>query len=132
MKQLITLLALVLAFAANTQAQNNELKLSQAMTISPSTLVTVPAGKLWKVTNYLQEGIITTRYSSTSCTAGRARPLKINGQNMYFVDNATNGSSYLYYTVQNNLPLWLAEGTTLQTVCPNDIVTILEFNVVPE
>lgn len=94
---------------------------------------TVPSGKVWKVNSFLQT---VTTYSgnnnSTSCSSTSWHsPFIMNGDRYYAFSGLTTGSGTLFMGVGNHFPFWAPAGTTFQTVCSGDVLSIIEFNIVP-
>jgi hypothetical protein len=110
------------------------LQLNQVVLVS-NTLQTVPAGKVWKVESYMQAGIAAPDMIEigTSCAySDRHHPMIVNGQTYYLINGSPgHGSSGTFLAVGNLLPLWLPAGATLRTACSKDVLSVIEFNLVP-
>jgi hypothetical protein len=69
----------------------------------------------------------------TSCAySDRHHPMIVNGQTYYLINGSPgHGSSGTFLAVGNLLPLWLPAGATLKTACSKDVLSVIEFNLVP-
>lgn len=127
MKLILTSIITVFCFCAHAQTglQFSQVKLQQVSlgtaTASTASIGTVPAGKVWKLENYLS--------FSSACNTY----LRINGID-YSFPNAGTSTSLL----SNNTPLWFPAGTVLElyrvSSCSSAFIcafSLLEFNVVP-
>jgi hypothetical protein len=94
-----------------------------------SAIETVPAGKVWKVTNYLP----TPNGNYQFAQIGLAEYLiNINGVAMNLGRRAYYNSSYgLMDEVRHSGDIWLAAGTTLSVVQNIAHLSVIEFNIVP-
>ena len=173
MKILLTLLCFVIS-VITIHAQNT-LTYSQALIVSDTEL-TVPAGKVWKVTSiYGHEFTLNQCVSNEAIfdwlgikcnptyTSGTrsvrisyfATIFKVNGKEIVneisglpaqlspfnSTHNCTGStwSSNVAYGVAcanrtanpNLLPMWLPEGTTLETNGPNTFLSVIEFDIEP-
>jgi len=109
------------------------LQFSRVLTVDTS-IETVPANHVWKVTSYWQsETSNTNSFNGTTCSStSRHSPLRVNGNSYYVISSVATGSSgVIVQAVGNTFPLWLPTGTTLQTVCPGDFLSVVEFSIVP-
>jgi hypothetical protein len=110
------------------------LQLNQVVLVS-NTIQTVPAGKVWKVESYMQAGIAAPDMIEigTACAySDRHHPMIVNGQTYYLINGSPgHGSSGTFLAVGNLLPLWLPAGATLRTACAKDVLSVIEFNLVP-
>ena len=110
------------------------LQLNQVVLVS-NTIQTVPAGKVWKVESYMQAGIAAPDMIEigTACAySDRHHPMIVNGQTYYLINGSPgHGSSGTFLAVGNLLPLWLPAGATIRTACAKDMLSIIEFNLVP-
>jgi hypothetical protein len=110
------------------------LQLNQVVLVS-NTIQTVPAGKVWKVESYMQAGIAAPDMIEigTACAySDRHHPMIVNGQTYYLINGSPgHGSSGTFLAVGNLLPLWLPAGATLRTACTKDVLSVIEFNLVP-
>jgi len=110
------------------------LQFNQIILVS-NTVQTVPVGKVWKVESYMQAGIAAPDLIESGGTCNfsdRHHPMVVNGQ-FYFLINGSpgHGSSGVFLAVSNILPMWLPAGATLKTVCSKDVLSIIEYNLVP-
>lgn len=96
-------------------------------------LQTVPTGKVWKVESYLENELINSNSSSSSCTSSTIhRPLIINNGFYYFVGDVAWGSTNsLQMMNHNKFPIWLKSGDQIRTTCSSDFASVIEFNIVP-
>jgi hypothetical protein len=121
------------ALSFGLQAQYN-LQLNQVILVG-NTTQTVPAGKVWKVESYMQSGITITDMTEfgTACNyPGRHHPMIVNNQTYYLINGSPgHGSSGTYMAVGNSLPMWLPANSTLRSACTTDVISVLEFNLVP-
>lgn len=155
MKNIITLFIFLIAFIC-TKAQG-ALQFSQAKIVD-NTLVTVPAGKVWKVT-----AIYGAMYN-TYCTgrpdllptpsqwvkASVVSGFEVNGKKVFSIFKYSNSSerfsnntcttsiacctdysSYSQSTDPLILPIWLPAGTTLKSLGTDVSLSVIEFNVIP-
>jgi hypothetical protein len=110
----------------NIYSQGN-LQFNQVKLVS--AIETVPAGKVWKVTNYLP----TPNGNYQFAQIGLAEYLiNINGVAMNLGRRAYYNSSYgLMDEVRHSGDIWLAAGTTLSVVQNIAHLSVIEFNIVP-
>lgn len=129
MKLSFFLLCFFAAFAL--QAQGN-LQFNQVIMVGTQQQ-TVPSGKVWKVISYLQaETTNAGNFNGTSCTdVSRHSPFLMNGNRYYVLNGVATGISTVVLGVQTDFPFWAPAGTTFQTVCSADVLSIIEFNIVP-
>jgi hypothetical protein len=110
------------------------LLLNQVVLVS-NTIQTVPAGKVWKVESYMQAGIAAPDMIETGGTCSlidRHHPMIVNGQSYYLINGSPgHGSSGVFLAASNILPMWLPAGATIRTACAKDVLSIIEFNLVP-
>jgi len=110
------------------------LQFNQVLLVS-STVQTVPVGKVWKVESYMQAGIAVpdmVEVGGGCAYPDRHHPMLVNGQNYYLINGSPgHGSSGTYLAPANLLPMWLPAGTTLKTACSKDVLSVMEFNLVP-
>jgi hypothetical protein len=94
---------------------------------------TVPAGKVWKVESYHQETVgISTNMPTTGCgDLSRPRPYFVDNTMYYHLNGIGNGNSNFASSATNEFPLWLGAGQFIRTSCPQDFLSIIEFNIVP-
>jgi hypothetical protein len=125
MKKILTLfIAILITSSLSSFAQGNlqfNRVISESINLNPSqssTLITVPAGKVWKI-----EAVEASHSGSASCK------YEINGQ-QFLISNG--------YPTQINHGLWLKAGDTFRVsngpTGGNNIpyyYSILEFNIVP-
>ena len=105
------------------------------MVLVSNTLQTVPAGKVWKVESYMQAGIAASDMIEVggSCAySDRHHPMIVNGQTYFLINGSPgHGSSGTFLAASNILPMWLPAGETLRTACAKDVLSVIEFNLVP-
>jgi hypothetical protein len=94
---------------------------------------TVPAGKVWKVESYHQETVgISTNMPTTGCgDLSRPRPYFVDNTMYYHLNGIGNGNRNFASSATNEFPLWLGAGQFIRTSCPQDFLSIIEFNIVP-
>ena len=110
------------------------LQLNQVLLVS-NTLQTVPVGKVWKVESFMQAGIAAPDMIETGGTCAlsdRHHPMIVNGQSYYLINGSPgHGSSGVFLAVSNILPMWLPAGATLRTACAKDVISVIEYNLLP-
>lgn len=128
------LFALVLALFSFVGYGQYNLQLNQVVLVS-NTQQTVPAGKVWKVESYMQAGIAAPDMIEVggSCAySDRHHPMIVNGQTYFLINGSPgHGSSGTFLAASNILPMWLPAGATLRTACAKDVLSVIEFNLVP-
>ncbi len=128
------LFALILALLSSVGFGQYNLQLNQVVLVS-NTLQTVPAGKVWKVESYMQAGIAAPDMIEVggSCAySDRHHPMIVNGQTYFLINGSPgHGSSGTFLAASNILPMWLPAGATLRTACAKDVLSVIEFNLVP-
>lgn len=128
------LFAIVLALLSYVGFGQYNLQLNQVVLVS-NTLQTVPAGKVWKVESYMQAGIAAPDMIEVggSCAySDRHHPMIVNGQTYFLINGSPgHGSSGTFLAASNILPMWLPAGATLRTACAKDVLSVIEFNLVP-
>jgi len=95
---------------------------------------TVPSGKVWKVETYMQANTSISEFTEypTCNFPDRQHPFLINSVPYYQINGSPgHGSSGIMMAVGNLFPLWLKAGEVLQTTCPNNFLSVIEYNVVP-
>jgi len=138
------LLLLFLIIYYQNIAQGN-LQFSQVKLVS--TTETVPAGKVWKLQNFLPNVSLFTDITrnQTNPTSGGIRNfiILVNGISIYLQTTVTRevGRSDSYWSQDGyataasssilNEPIWLSAGTTLAASTNVQFVSIIEFNVIP-
>jgi hypothetical protein len=138
------LLLLFLIIYYQNIAQGN-LQFSQVKLVS--TTETVPAGKVWKLQNFLPNVSLFTDITrnQTNPTSGGIRNfiILVNGISIYLQTTVTRevGRSDSYWNQDGyataasssilNEPIWLSAGTTLAASTNVQFVSIIEFNVIP-
>lgn len=128
--------ALLLAFCASASCSFSQynLQLNQVLLVN-NTVQTVPAGKVWKIESYMQAGITITDMSESTATCnfpGRHHAFLVNNQLYYLINGSPgHGSTGTFMAVGNSLPMWIPAGTTVRTSCATDVLSVLEFNLVP-
>ena len=111
-------------------AQGN-LQFNQVLKVSDQ-VQTVPAGKVWKVVSYWQGVLNVTANIQTTCTSNsRHSPFLVDGQYYFLFRNVSTGNSTSMMSPSNELPMWLPAGSTLQTQCSKDFLSVIEFNIIP-
>ncbi len=99
-----------------------------------NTAQTVPSGKVWKVETYMQSNTYISEYIEyPSCNfSDRQHPFLINSKPYYQINGSPgHGSSGIMMAVGNLFPLWLKAGEIVQTTCPDNFLSIIEYNIVP-
>lgn len=128
------LFAIVLTLLSFLGFGQYNLQLNQVVLVS-NTLQTVPAGKVWKVESYMQAGIAAPDMIEVggSCAySDRHHPMIVNGQTYFLINGSPgHGSSGTFLAASNILPMWLPAGATLRTACAKDVLSVIEFNLVP-
>ncbi|MBM3429766.1 MAG: hypothetical protein FJX99_02135 [Bacteroidetes bacterium] len=113
-------------------AQGN-LQFNQVLRVG-NTAQTVPVGKVWKVETYMQSNTSISEFTEyPNCNfPDRQHPFLINSVPYYQINGSPgHGSSGIMMAVGNLFPLWLKSGEILQTTCPNNFLSVIEYNVVP-
>lgn len=132
MKQQIIFLITFLVLTEYSNGQGN-LQFSQVLRIGNSAQ-TVPSGKVWKVEAYMQANTFITEFTEyPGCSyPERQHPFLINSVPYYQINGSPgHGSSGIMMAVGNLFPLWLKSGEILQTTCPNNFLSVIEYNIVP-
>jgi hypothetical protein len=119
MKKIIITLSIFLAFALNSNAQN-QLTFNQVLLVPLTTLGdTVPQGKVWKVESSVSE-------------------LLTNGETYFHVNNNKCnitrsvihiGNGYAFTGVNPIFPMWLPAGTIVTSGLNVSALSIIEFNI---
>ncbi len=129
MKYLLSLL--FLSFLSLSALAQGNLQFNQVLKVSDQ-VQTVPAGKVWKVTSYWQANVTNTSSTQSTCgNSSRHTPFVVDGQSFYVFRNVSTGLNSVYMAPSNDFPMWLPAGTTLQTQCSKDFLSVIEFNIVP-
>ena len=117
---------------SNLACAQGNLQFNQVIRVV-EVLQTVPTGKVWKVESYLENELINSNSSSSSCTSSTIhRPLIINNGFYYFVGDVAWGSTNsLQMMNHNKFPIWLKSGDQIRTTCSSDFASVIEFNIVP-
>jgi hypothetical protein len=113
-------------------AQGN-LQFNQVIRVN-NTAQTVPVGKVWKVETYMQANTSISEFVEfpTCNFSDRQHPFLVNTKPYYQINGSPgHGSSGIFMAVANLFPLWLKAGDVVQTTCPDNFLSIIEFNVVP-
>ena len=121
---------LVLIFLSFGQGN---LQFNQVLRIGNSAQ-TVPVGKVWKVETYMQANTYISEFVEyPGCNSpDRQHPFLINAVPYYQINGSPgHGSSGIMMAVGNLFPLWLKSGEVLQTTCPNNFLSVIEYNIVP-
>ena len=128
--------ALLLAFCASAFCSLSQynLQFNQVLLVN-NTVQTVPAGKVWKIESYMQAGVTINDMSESTATCnlpGRHHAFLVNNQLYYLINGSPgHGSTGTFMAVGNSLPMWIPAGTTVRTSCATDVLSVLEFNLVP-
>jgi hypothetical protein len=129
MKYLLSLL--FLSFLSLSAFAQGNLQFNRVLKVSDQAQ-TVPAGKVWKVVSYWQGNLnVTSNTQSTCANNSRHTPFILDGEVYYLFRNVSTGSSNFLIAPSNELPMWLPAGSTLQTQCSKDFLSVIEFNIVP-
>lgn len=145
----------VLSGGGSALAQGT-LQFGQAKIVS--SIQTVPAGKVWKVTSvYGQDQPCVFLYSGSYQYHGKyiTAGFRINGVAIYSYKNwiqqlyepgcTTKITGVTWQTIAdlttvdltnvpnngNIFPMWLPAGTTLEGLGPNTFLSVIEFNIIP-
>ncbi len=116
----------------NSFSQGN-LQFNQVIRVN-NTAQTVPGGKVWKVETYMQSNThISEWVEYPNCNfPDRQHPFLINSKPYYQINGSPgHGSSGIMMAVGNLFPLWLKSGEIVQTTCPDNFLSIIEYNIVP-
>ena len=138
------LLLLFLIIYYQNVAQGN-LQFIQVKLVSATE--TVPAGKVWKLQNFLPNVSLFTDITRNqqNPTSGGIRNfiILVNGISIYLQTTVTRevGRSDSYWSQDGyataasssilNEPIWLSSGTTLAASTNVQFVSVIEFNVIP-
>ena len=117
---------------SNLACAQGNLQFNQVIRVV-EVLQTVPTGKVWKVESYLENELVNSNSSSSSCTSSTIhRPLIINNGFYYFIGDVAWGSTNsLQMMNHNKFPIWLKSGDQIRTTCSSDFASVIEFNIVP-
>lgn len=130
----LSILFFCLLFSTDKIRAQFNLQFNQVLLVS-NTIQTVPAGKVWKVESFMQAGIAVPdviEVGGTCALTDRHHPMIVNNQNYYLINGSPgHGSSGVFLAPNNALPMWLPSGTTVKTACSKDVLSIVEFNLVP-
>ncbi len=127
------LLVVLLVVSPGSFFGQGNLQFNQVIRVSNSPQ-TVPAGKVWKVETYMQSAIFMSEFAEypTCNFPDRQHPFLINSKPYYQVNGSPgHGNSGIFMAVSNLLPLWLKAGEIVQTTCPDNFLSIIEFNIIP-
>ena len=158
----IAILSSILLLIGGLSYGQGSLQFNQVHVFSSSDgLVTVPANKVWKISNVNGgDGQITvtgaaSRHCGTSCSGGSCSSSscryvgyvwELNGVALDPVDgcfvcagstcsNISNCPSSLTFNVSQlptiNTPFWLETGNTLEINASNVFFSVIEFNIIP-
>ena len=128
MKHVITGFFTLLGVLMFSGIQAQDLQFSRVLKVSDAS-ETVPEGKVWKVVSFLQQGLGLNTNGNSCTDPNRTSPFVIDGQIYYSFQIAT-GSGGIYFTpTPVTFPIWLPEGSTLNTVCPEHFLSVIEFSV---
>jgi hypothetical protein len=129
----ITLLFSFFLIKLNCFNAQGNLQFNQVLRVG-NTAQTVPVGKVWKVETYMQANTSISEYTEfPNCNfPDRQHPFLVNSVPYYQINGSPgHGSSGIRMAVGNLFPLWLKSGEVLQTTCPNNFLSVIEYNVVP-
>lgn len=127
------LFLLLFVFLCSVSFAQGNLQFNQVIKVN-NTAQTVPAGKVWKVEAYLQANTSISEFVEfpTCNFPDRQHPFLINSKPYYQINGSPgHGSSGIFMAVGNLFPLWLKSGETVQTTCPDNFLSIIEFNILP-
>jgi len=126
------LIIITLTFLSLNLFSQGNLQFNQVVIVSDQ-VQTVPVGKVWKVESYQQQQVsISTNFPTTGCSdLARPRPYFIDNIQYHNIEGIGHGNTSFASTAKNNFPFWLKAGQTLKTSCPGDILSVIEFNIVP-
>jgi hypothetical protein len=131
----IVIIAMTGVVTENISAQS--LTFSQVLLVGNATQ-TVPTGKVWKIENYLLNNSATLASNAQTFCGGTAT-------NASFYVTPPGGSATAFFLKPGNFvvnasnqggygvvfPIWLPEGTALQSNCASWYLSVIEFSVVP-
>jgi len=129
----ITLLCSFFLIKLNCFNAQGNLQFNQVLRVG-NTAQTVPVGKVWKVETYMQANTSISEFTEyPNCNfPDRQHPFLVNSVPYYQINGSPgHGSSGIMMAVGNLFPLWLKSGEVLQTTCPNNFLSVIEYNVVP-
>lgn len=128
MKQAIAGILLMAGILAFSDISAQDLQFSRVLKVSDA-VETVPEGTVWKVVSFLQQGLGLNTNGNSCTDPNRTSPFVIDGQIYYSFQIAT-GSGGIYFTpAPVTFPIWLPEGSTLNTICPEHFLSVIEFSV---
>jgi len=108
-------------------AQN--LQFNQVIDVG-NQIQTVPTGRVWKIESILYSSPI----GGVSSSLTQNDQILIDG-NLVTVRSARSGNggynAASYFVWEQKLPIWLKEGTTVQTSTNVFKISILEFSIIP-
>jgi hypothetical protein len=91
---------------------------------------TVPAGKVWKIESVMYSASV----GSVSSSLNQDDQIKIDGS-PYTVRSARSGnggySAASYFVWEQQYPMWLYAGQTLQAWVNVGRINVIEFNIIP-
>ena len=124
----ITTFLFVLLFSTLGSSQGN-LQFNQVKLVS--AIETVPAGKVWKVTNFLPTP--NGNYQVLTQPGLAEYLININGVAMNLGRRAYYNNNYNHQLaeVRHTGDIWLAAGTTLAVFQNIAHLSVIEFNIVP-
>jgi hypothetical protein len=132
MKTNFFIISIFVCFSEIIFSQGN-LQFNQVLKVNNSAQ-TVPTGKVWKVEAYMQAFTSISEFAEypTCNFPDRQHPFLINNKPYYQINGSPgHGSSGIFMAVGNLFPLWLKAGETVQTTCPDNFLSIIEFNIIP-
>ncbi len=133
-KSVLTLLTFCLI--TSLAGAQGTLEFSRVLLVSSQQ--TVPAGTVWKMTNYLPNNAPANTNISISgfgATNYYARLMRVNGTDVFADHVFMQYSSTVQYPASSSLmsggPIWLPAGTTLSASTGIFAISVIEFNVIP-
>jgi hypothetical protein len=133
-KEFVFIFASLLTYVS-ISGQGN-LQFNQIVIVS-NTFQTVPQGKVWKIESYLQQQVTVTNQFSEGCSgpdiSWRLRPFYIDNIPYYSMTGVGYGAGNETFRVAplNPFPIWLGANQVVHTTCQGDILSIVEFNIIP-
>lgn len=132
MKRIFFIAIIIAFFGGATLKAQKSLEFNQVLLIS-SAVQTVPANKVWKIESYLIQNLYFSN-STGSCNDGYSRPFYINNKPYYIAGGGAGGSGsggfYWGLGPGTTMPVWIPEGAALKTMCSDDVLSVIEFNIV--
>jgi hypothetical protein len=128
-KYVLFIVGLVFSFSFSKLSAQGNLQFNQVKMIGATT-ETVPVGKVWKVESIIYSASV----GPVSASLTQDDFIKINGTNIAVRSARSGNGNYngaSYHVWEQTLPMWLIEGTTLQTFTNVYRISVIEYNVVP-